>query len=99
MVVIGLILGIVYSRMVQDSIYAYFNDLVELPAYLVKLEGMLHLTQGSMMQVFKSTVAIVMLGLVPALIVVGCLLLQFLVEAAFETRRVRKRARMKAANA
>ncbi|HHW10791.1 MAG TPA: hypothetical protein GXX29_12540 [Firmicutes bacterium] len=87
MVYIGLILGLVYSRFVQQSVYNYFDALETLPSALQWVANVTHLPSGLLMQWYKSGMAIIMLGLVPALIVIGCLLLQFLVEAIIEERR------------
>ena len=91
MIVVGLILAILYSRMVQESVYGYFDQLEKLPVFMTKLEALVRLPEGSTMQFYKSTIAIVILGVVPALIVIGCMLFKFFVEAGNEERRAKKR--------
>lgn len=95
MVVVGLILGIMYSRLVQDSIYGYFDKLTEVPKLLAKFEALVKLPANATMQFYKSSIAIILLGLIPALIVLGCLLLQFIVEAYFEEKRHKAPKRIK----
>jgi hypothetical protein len=95
MIFVGLILGILYSRLVQDSIYGYFDQLKEVPKVLAKFEALVSLPANATMPFYKSSTAIILLGVVPALIVLGCLLLQFLVEGYFENKRHKAPKRLK----